>query len=112
MLNVDDGGARRPHRARGASGGGAGEGDASKVSKGDERAARRKVLDDPLGVQLLERLALAGEGVGDGCSLGVVLDRGGAGARRGCGDRDGDAVTGGDGDAGEVVARSGSAFDA
>lgn len=103
MLNVDDGRARWPNRAGRARSRGTGEGHGAKVGKGDERAARLKVLDDPLGIQLLQRLALAGEGVGDRGALGVVLDDGCAAGRGSGRDGDGDAVASRNRDAREVV---------
>lgn len=41
----------------------------TKVREGDEGAARRKVLDDPLSIELLQGVALRGEGMCDGGSL-------------------------------------------
>lgn len=53
LLNVDDGGTGRADGAAAADGRGAREGHGAEVSKGHEAAALLKVLDDPLGVELL-----------------------------------------------------------
>lgn len=103
LLNVYDSSAGGSDRTSAGGGLGAGEGDLAEVGEVHEGAAGLEVLDDPLGVELLQSVGLAGEGVGDGLSRGDVLDDSLASGLAGGGDGHGDGVTGRDGDAAEVV---------
>lgn len=67
LADVDDGGSRNRGRA-------ARESDGVEVNKVDQRATRRKVLDNPLCIVLAERIRLGREGVRDGLSGGLVLE--------------------------------------
>lgn len=104
--------ARRQHRARLAdindrrAGHGwraVGERDTVKVDKGNQAAAARKVLDDPLGVVLAQLVRLGRERVRDGLAGGLVLEGDGTGFHGACIGGHGDGVAGGNRKAGEGV---------
>lgn len=71
---------------------GTGEGDSSKVSKGDLGSVLVEILDDPLSIVLAEGAQgrLVAEGLGDGLPSCDVLENGGTGSlgARGHGDFD------------------------
>ena len=102
LLDVDDSSAGRANRAGRRGRGRAGEGDSAEVSEGNEAAVGLEVLNDPLGIVLAER-GLAGEGVGDGRALRVVLDGGSAAGLGGGLHGGGDGVASREADAREVV---------
>lgn len=96
LADINDGGARHGRRA-------VGEGDAVKVHKGDQAAARREVLDDPLGVVLAQLVRLGRERVRDRLAGRRVLERHGARADGAGVGRHHDAIARRDGEAREGV---------
>ncbi len=76
LLDIDNGGIGASlycgTRARRSVG--IGEGDSAEVGKLDQRAILFKVLDDPLGVELLKCVALTSEGMGHRLASGEILN--------------------------------------
>lgn len=79
ITEINDGTAVGSNGALRARSRGIGEGDGAKVGKGDELAARLKVLDDPLGVGLAQGARGAGELVLDLSAGRQVLEHGDTG---------------------------------
>lgn len=104
LLNIHDLSSRRTNSLPVLDSLSIGEGDSSKVGERNESAVLLKVLDDPLGVGLAQSACSATrEGVRHRLAGSEVVDRGGAGGGR-CGVHGYfDHVSGGDGDALEIV---------
>lgn len=100
--HVDDGGAGGVDGSTVLGGRGTSELERAVVGEADQGVTLLKVLDDPLGVVLAQRVDLSGEGVGHGDTGSQVLDDGSAGLQAGGSDGALDGVAGRDGDAGEV----------
>jgi hypothetical protein len=104
LLEIDDGSTSNTDGSSALDSRGTGESDSAEVGELDEASVLLEIFNNPLGVVLAERAVnTAGEGVADGLALGEVLHGGCAGGLGCCGDGYLDAVTGGDGDAAEVV---------
>lgn len=104
MLDIKDGSTGKTNGGSGLDGRSTGEGNATEVGKGDEGVALLVILNNPLGIVLAEVCPnITGESVGNGGTLGNVLNDGGSGSFGGGGNGDLDGVTSRDGDTGEVI---------